>query len=116
MVHVACCIGNIIASRFEITSGNEARRREVLSAASAAGLAVAFRAPLAGVMFALEEASTYFSSRALWHSFVCAVVATGVLAAMDTVRRPRVFSAHSAGRLGQPGALRGAQRGSASLA
>lgn len=42
---------------------------------------------MGGVMFALEEASTYFSARALWHSFVCAVVATGVLATMDTVRR-----------------------------
>lgn len=36
------------------------KRREVLSAASAAGVAVAFGAPVGGVLFSLEEVSYFF--------------------------------------------------------
>lgn len=37
MVHIACCIGNIISYMFPKYGRNEAKKREVLSAASAAG-------------------------------------------------------------------------------
>lgn len=52
-----------------------ARQREILSAAAAAGVSVAFGAPLGGVLFSLEEISTFFPGSTLWQSFVCAVVA-----------------------------------------
>ena len=83
MVHVACCVGNLIARQFRAFD-NEARRRDVVSASSAAGLAVAFSSPLGGVCFAIEEASTFFPARVLWHSFVAATVAAGMLSYMDT--------------------------------
>lgn len=37
---------------------NEAKKREILSAAAAAGVSVAFGAPIGGVLFSLEEVST----------------------------------------------------------
>lgn len=40
MVHIACCVGNIISRRFAKYEMNEAKKREVLSAACAAGVSV----------------------------------------------------------------------------
>jgi chloride channel 3/4/5 len=57
LVHVAGCCGNIITYFFPKYSRNEAKRREVLSAAAAAGVSVAFGAPIGGVLFSLEEVS-----------------------------------------------------------
>lgn len=42
------------------------KRREILSAASAAGVAVAFGAPIGGVLFSLEEVSYFFPPKVGW--------------------------------------------------
>ncbi|PAA85153.1 hypothetical protein BOX15_Mlig004466g2 [Macrostomum lignano] len=79
MVHMASCCGNIIAHLFPKYGRNEAKKREVLSAAAAAGVSIAFGAPLGGVLFSLEEASYYFPLKTLWRSFFCSMVAASVL-------------------------------------
>jgi len=43
-----------------------AKRREILSAACAAGVAVAFGAPIGGTLFSLEEVSYFFPPKASW--------------------------------------------------
>uniref|UniRef100_T1IZ96 Chloride channel protein n=1 Tax=Strigamia maritima TaxID=126957 RepID=T1IZ96_STRMM len=82
-VHVACCIGNIISYLFSKYGKNEAKKREILSAAAAAGVSVAFGAPIGGVLFSLEEVSYYFPLKTLWRSFFCALVAAFVLRSIN---------------------------------
>ncbi|PIK48248.1 putative H(+)/Cl(-) exchange transporter 3 [Apostichopus japonicus] len=79
LVHVACCCGNLFAYLFPKYHLNEAKKREILSAASAAGVSVAFGAPIGGVLFSLEEVSYYFPLKTLWRSFFCALVAASIL-------------------------------------
>ncbi|EXJ89150.1 chloride channel 3 [Capronia epimyces CBS 606.96] len=82
-VHLACCCANIIMKPFKSLSQNEARKREVLSAAAASGISVAFGSPIGGVLFSLEQLSYYFPDKTMWQSFVCAMVAAVTLQALN---------------------------------
>lgn len=62
-VHIASCVGNIVCRVFPKYETNESKRREILSCACAAGVAVAFGAPVGGVLFSLEEVSYYFPAK-----------------------------------------------------
>ena len=74
-VHIATCVGNIACRLFSKYDRNDAKRREVLSAAAAAGVTVAFGAPLGGVLFSLEEVSYFFPAKTLFRTFFCCIVA-----------------------------------------
>ncbi|CAL1532460.1 unnamed protein product [Lymnaea stagnalis] len=82
-VHVACCCGNIFSYLFPKYGRNEAKKREILSAAAAAGVSVAFGAPIGGVLFSLEEVSYYFPLKTLWRSFFCALIAAFILRSIN---------------------------------
>ncbi|KAI8639054.1 chloride channel [Parasitella parasitica] len=82
-VHLACSVGNIACRLFPKFNKNESKRREILSAASAAGVAVAFGAPIGGVLFSMEEVSYYFPMKTLIRSYCCAMVAAIVLKITD---------------------------------
>ncbi|VEL10709.1 unnamed protein product [Protopolystoma xenopodis] len=103
MVHMAACCGNILAYLFPKYGRNEAKKREtnhfltsdfiicldaltfeqILSASAAAGVAVAFGAPIGGVLFSLEEASYYFPMKTMFRSFFCAMVSANILRMMN---------------------------------
>lgn len=82
-VHISTCIGNIACRLFSKYSANDGKRREVLSASAAAGVAVAFGAPIGGVLFSLEEVSYYFPPKTLFRTFFCCIVAALSLKALD---------------------------------
>ncbi|KAJ2898606.1 hypothetical protein MKZ38_003803 [Zalerion maritima] len=86
LVHVACCCANLFIKPFSNINTNEARKREVLSAAAASGISVAFGSPIGGVLFSLEQLSYYFPDKTMWQSFVCAMTAAVVLQAFDPFR------------------------------
>ncbi|OLY84903.1 H(+)/Cl(-) exchange transporter 3 [Smittium mucronatum] len=54
LVHISACCANFFSGIFPSIKQNEAQKRQLLSAASAAGISVAFGAPIAGVLFSLE--------------------------------------------------------------
>ena len=62
---------------------SEAQKREVCSAALAAGFSVAFGSPTAGVLFSLGQLLYYFPDKTMWQSFVSAVVAAVKLQPMN---------------------------------
>ncbi|KAF2144212.1 uncharacterized protein K452DRAFT_296433 [Aplosporella prunicola CBS 121167] len=74
-VHIATCIGNIACRLFSKYNYNDGKRREVLSASAASGVAVAFGAPIGGVLFSLEEVSYYFPPKTLFRTFFCCIAA-----------------------------------------
>ncbi|XP_061769481.1 H(+)/Cl(-) exchange transporter 5-like isoform X4 [Nerophis ophidion] len=90
MVHVACCCANILCYLFTKYRKNEVKRREVLSAAAAVGVSVAFGAPIGGVLFSLEEVSYYFPMKTLWRSFFAALVAAFTLRSLNPFGNSRM--------------------------
>lgn len=78
---------------------NLAKRREVLSASAASGVAVAFGAPIGGVLFSLEEVryvlhsqwcmkstninSYYFPPKTLFRTFFCCIVSIPLPQCLD---------------------------------
>ncbi|XP_063042743.1 H(+)/Cl(-) exchange transporter 5 [Engraulis encrasicolus] len=90
LVHVACCCANILCHLFTKYRKNEAKKREVLSAAAAVGVSVAFGAPIGGVLFSLEEVSYYFPLKTLWRSFFAALVAAFTLRSINPFGNSRL--------------------------
>ncbi|KAG0230004.1 hypothetical protein BGW41_002824 [Actinomortierella wolfii] len=86
LVHIACCVGNIVCRIFDKYNRNDGKRREILSAAAASGVAVAFGAPIGGVLFSLEEVSYYFPSKTMWRSYFCALISAVVLKLINPYR------------------------------
>lgn len=78
-VHIATCVGNIACRLFSKYHQNDGKRREVLSASAASGVAVAFGAPIGGVLFSLEEVSYYFPPKTLFRTFFCCIVSICII-------------------------------------
>ncbi|KAJ1504952.1 glycerol ethanol, ferric requiring protein, partial [Coelomomyces lativittatus] len=86
LVHVACCVGNIFPRIFTKYAKNEAKKREILSAAVAAGVSSAFGAPIGGVLFSLEEVSYYFPYKTMLRSFFSAMMAAVTIQVLNPFR------------------------------
>lgn len=74
-VHLVSVLANMVASRFDEFRENNNLMLEFVTVGTAAGVSVAFNAPIGGVLFAFEEAASYFPNRVLWRSFFASALA-----------------------------------------
>ncbi|KAM0064104.1 putative CBS domain, chloride channel, voltage gated, chloride channel, core [Helianthus debilis subsp. tardiflorus] len=89
MVHTGACIANLLGQGGSTKYGltwkwlryfkNDRDRRDLITCGAAAGVAAAFRAPVGGVLFALEEAATWWRSALLWRTFFTTAVVAVIL-------------------------------------
>ncbi|KAK4050514.1 hypothetical protein OIO90_005097 [Microbotryomycetes sp. JL221] len=89
-VHIASAVSNILSRFFPKYDRNEAKRREIISAGCAAGVAVSFGAPVGGTLFSLEEVSYYFPPRTMIRSFCGALIAAMSLKLLDPFKSGKI--------------------------
>ncbi|XP_058097573.1 chloride channel protein CLC-c-like [Magnolia sinica] len=92
MVHTGACIASLLGQggsrKYHLTwtwlryFKNDRDRRDLITCGAAAGVAAAFRAPVGGVLFALEEAASWWRSALLWRTFFTTAVVAVVLRAL----------------------------------
>ena len=88
-VHIGACAADIVGSLFP-EFNDDGRRRELISAGAAGGIAVAFGAPIGGVIFAVEEISSFYSFRMMMQALMCGVAAVLVLKNFDVNHTGRI--------------------------
>ncbi|PNT73292.1 chloride channel protein CLC-c [Brachypodium distachyon] len=89
MVHTGACVASLLGQggsrKYGLTWNwiryfkNDLDRRDLITCGAAAGVTAAFRAPVGGVLFALEEAASWWRSALLWRTFSTTAVAAMVL-------------------------------------
>lgn len=89
-VHLATCVGNIACRIFPKFKENDIKRRQILAAASAAGVALAFGSPLGGVLFSLEEVAYHFLPNHLFRIFFCAMMSALFLKFWDPYKTGKI--------------------------
>ncbi|KAI4344196.1 hypothetical protein L6164_011447 [Bauhinia variegata] len=92
LVHTGACVASVLgqggSKRYGLTwkwlryFKNDRDRRDLVTCGSAAGIAAAFRAPVGGVLFALEEMASWWRSDLLWRTFFTAATVAIVLRAL----------------------------------
>ncbi|KAA8535168.1 hypothetical protein F0562_030171 [Nyssa sinensis] len=95
LVHTGACVAAIMgqggSKKYRLTwrwlkfFKNDRDRRDLVTCGSAAGIAAAFRAPVGGVLFALEEMASWWRGALLWRAFFTAAVVAFVLRALIEV-------------------------------
>lgn len=95
MIHMGAAMGKILSQG--VTSSrlpnftlfkrfrNMYDRRNFISAGAAAGVAAAFKAPVGGLLFVLEEISSFWTHKLAWQTFFCCGVATFTTQAFNSV-------------------------------
>ncbi|KAF5184688.1 Chloride channel protein [Thalictrum thalictroides] len=95
MVHTGACIAALLgqggSKKYGLTwrwlrfLKNDKDRRDLVTCGSASGISAAFRSPVGGVLFALEEMASWWRSALLWRTFFTTAVVAIVLRALIDV-------------------------------
>lgn len=83
-VHVASCIVQLLTGLrcFRNLGTNQSLRMQLLAAACAVGVSVAYGAPIGGVLYSIEVTSTYYPIRYYWAAFISSIVSGFVFRAL----------------------------------
>ncbi|KMT16976.1 hypothetical protein BVRB_2g041820 [Beta vulgaris subsp. vulgaris] len=91
LVHIGSCIASLLGQggteknrvkwRWYRIMNNDRDRRDLITCGASAGVCAAFRSPVGGVLFALEEVATWWRSALLWRTFFSTAVVVVVLRA-----------------------------------
>ncbi|KAJ8634248.1 hypothetical protein MRB53_027584 [Persea americana] len=89
MVHIGTCIASLLGQggpdnyrlkwRWLRYFNNDRDRRDLITCGAASGVSAAFRAPVGGVLFALEEVASWWRSALLWRTFFSTAMVVVVL-------------------------------------
>ncbi|KAJ3671890.1 hypothetical protein LUZ60_007969 [Juncus effusus] len=89
LVHIGACIANLLSQggsdkyklnwRWLRYFKNDRDRRDLITCGTSAGVCAAFRSPIGGVLFALEEVATWLRNALLWRTFFSTAVVVVVL-------------------------------------
>lgn len=86
MIHAGSIVGAAVSQGKTITFGfdtswtkfqdlrNDRSKRDFVTFGAAAGVAAAFRAPIGGIMFTLEEGASFWSTSLTFRAFFCALI------------------------------------------
>lgn len=69
-------------------------RRSFITAGAGAGIASVFRAPIGGLLFTLEEVSSFWDIRLAWQTFFCCLTATFTTDLLSSSLYGFVFRGH----------------------
>lgn len=91
-VHYATCCGYVLTNWLLRDVLTYSKQAEYLTAASGAGVAVAFGSPIGGVLFGLEEiaSSAKFNASTLWKAFYVALGAVATLEYINPFRNGKI--------------------------
>lgn len=89
LVHIGACLANLLSQggegrwrlrwRWLRYFNNDRDRRDLITCGASSGVCAAFRAPVGGVLFALEEVATWWRSALLWRTFFSTATVVVVL-------------------------------------
>ncbi|KAK6945162.1 Chloride channel, voltage gated [Dillenia turbinata] len=95
LVHTGSCIAALLgqggSKKYGLTwrwlwfFKNDRDRRDLITCGSAAGIASAFRAPIGGLLFSLEEMASWWRSALVWRAFFTTAIVALVLRALIDV-------------------------------
>ncbi|KAJ8549871.1 hypothetical protein K7X08_033578 [Anisodus acutangulus] len=91
LVHIGACYASLLGQggpdnyrlkwRWLRYFNNDRDRRDLITSGSSSGVCAAFRSPVGGVLFALEEVATWWRSALLWRTFFSTAVVVVILRA-----------------------------------